>query len=162
MLTHDTLKGLLAYDPETGDFTWLMPVSRRVHTGMIAGNLDKDGYTVIQIGGQKYRAGRLAFFYMIGEWPENEIDHIDRDKGNDAWINLREATRGENVQNREYLVGEAGFRGVRQVRDRFQARISIDGVRECLGMFDSAEEANRAYLEHEGKFYGNFSEAKEA
>lgn len=65
-----------------------------------------DGYRVITIFGNEktrpqYRSGRLAFLYMTGHWPEWDVDHKNRKRGDDRWKNLREATRSQNLRNRQ-------------------------------------------------------------
>ena len=102
------LKERLSYDPATGVFTWLendkAPVWwRRKYEGQPAGCVDvkKNGYTRIRIGidGTLYKAHQLAWLYMTGEWPTNEIDHIDHDTTHNAWANLREVDHEENGKN---------------------------------------------------------------
>lgn len=89
---HRYLHKNLDYDPRTGIFTWH-------RTGQRAGSY-KDGYRRIKVLGKRYRAGRLAWFYCFGEWPAQQIDHIDRVKDNDRLSNLREATPVENCANK--------------------------------------------------------------
>ena len=56
---------------------------------------------MIRIRGKAYYSHRLAFLYMTGEWPLEEVDHIDRNPYNDAWVNLRKATSSLNKWNQE-------------------------------------------------------------
>src|SRR5665213_554054 len=100
-LTLDRLKLMLYYDPELGWFMWLVApqIAGRVRPGYIAGCLDSKGYVRVSILGRQYRAHRLAWFYMTGMWPVDEIDHEDRVRVNNQWLNLREATTGQNHQN---------------------------------------------------------------
>jgi hypothetical protein len=95
------LRERLQYDPNTGRWVWLK-TSRAGFVGKPAGSLDAKGYWVIKINGQSYKASRLAYLYMTGEWPEDEMDHINRTSWDDCWTNLRPATRTENNLNRDY------------------------------------------------------------
>ena len=95
MITYDQLKQLLSYDPATGIFTWQSRLK-----GLSAGTLTSDGYVSICIAGKRYYAHRLAWFYMTGNWPTEEIDHKDRVRNNNAWSNLRQASKSENKHNR--------------------------------------------------------------
>jgi hypothetical protein len=73
MLTVTRLREVLHYDPITGIFTWLVSLSN--HVGKVAGSLDGTGRVRIRVDGREYGAHRLAWLYMTGNWPVNEIDH---------------------------------------------------------------------------------------
>jgi len=102
MLTIEYLKSILHYDPNTGIWRWLQaPKFGRVEARDIAGSPYKNKqYWCIKIKQKKYAAHRLAWFYMTGEWPEDQIDHINRDGLDNRWNNLRPASNRENQQNR--------------------------------------------------------------
>ncbi len=160
MITQVELKELLHYDPETGEFTWLVQYNSRIYPGKVAGFFDYKGYRKIQIFGKHYFSGRLAFLYMTGRWPIGYIDHKDGDQANDAWANLREATYSESTHNRLYPAGESKLRGVRRVHSnshRWEARIAVGHQRMTLGTFDSAEEAHQAYLAAAETLHGAFA-----
>jgi hypothetical protein len=96
-VTHAELRRALHYDPKTGAFRWATPgYGRRAKVGY----LRPDGYLVIRIDGRNYLAGPLAWFWMTGEWPKNEIDHDNRKRADNRWKNLKDATRLENARNR--------------------------------------------------------------
>jgi hypothetical protein len=67
------------------------------------------GYRRRTIDKTLYLGHRLAWFYMTGEWPQHEIDHIAKpnvtpeeawaNKSDNRWCNLGEATRGQNMAN---------------------------------------------------------------
>lgn len=88
-LTQKRLKKLLYYNPDTGIFTWKIN-SRRSLKDAPAGNLHPSGYIRIGIDSKEYRAHRLAFLYMEGYIPENDVDHINRVRDDNRWKNLRE------------------------------------------------------------------------
>ena len=97
-LTQARLKELLYYDQKTGIFTW--KESRRcVKKDDVSGTLDSKGYVIIMVDRIRYKAHRLAWFYIYGVWPKNDIDHINTIRHHNFIVNLREATRGENLQN---------------------------------------------------------------
>src|SRR5665213_3102737 len=103
VLTQARLKKLLHYDPLTGMFTWRITHGRhdRWKAGARAGNLHKsDRRWLIRIEGIRYKAHRLAWLYMTGRWPRDQIDHKDTDSSNNVFTNLREATNAQNQQNR--------------------------------------------------------------
>jgi hypothetical protein len=101
-LDQASLKDWLHYDPETGEFTW----ARAGHRGYKpvvntkAGSITR-GHRVIRINKRGYFAARLAWLYMTGEWPEMDMDHINRDGTDDKWHNLRDVSRSTNCFNKQ-------------------------------------------------------------
>lgn len=106
MITGTRLQNILHYDPETGIWIWVRPANHNSRlTGKQAGNLRPDGYRTIRIDGVAYYASRLACLWMLGRWPDEEMDHIDRDPSNDRWNNLREADSSLNKRNQGRWLG---------------------------------------------------------
>ena len=98
MLLH-RLKEQLKYIPTTGEFIRLV-TRPRAPKGSVAGTINGRGYRWIRVLNKRYQAHRLAWLFYYGEWPENEIDHINNDKDDNRITNLRDVTHGENQQNR--------------------------------------------------------------
>jgi predicted NAD-dependent protein-ADP-ribosyltransferase YbiA (DUF1768 family) len=96
----DVVKTFLSYDPETGLFTRNFKWGSKP-AGSPVGSMSKYGYHQISVLGRTYTAQRLAWYMMYGEWPENDIDHINRIKTDNRIANLRILTRSENLKNRE-------------------------------------------------------------
>jgi hypothetical protein len=153
MLTHDRLKALLSYNPETGLFTRLQ---RRTNALPIAGSVRTDGYLSIFVDGCAYPAHRLAWFFVHGEWPERRLDHRNGNKCDNRIANLREATHSENLQNRgtAYANSTSGILGVYpRERGRWQARIQVNGRAKSLGLYDTKADAAAAYASAKAKFH---------
>jgi hypothetical protein len=93
----------LRYDPTTGIFVWSKSPARVIKAGTVAGRLGRDGYIAIQIKGRLYFAHRLAWLYVNGVWPKNQIDHINGNRSDNRIENLREATRKQNGENRRVV-----------------------------------------------------------
>lgn len=92
----------LTYNSSTGIFLWKNHWNRPDLIGKVAGNVHKThGYVIIVFNGTWYKAHHLAFLFMEGHLPEQEVDHIDGNRQNNSWNNLREVTRAENQQNRK-------------------------------------------------------------
>jgi hypothetical protein len=124
-LSHERLRQAISYSPTTGEF-------RRKPSGKPAGCIDKDGYRVIRIDGRLYKAGPLAWLYVTGEWPSQIVDHINTDRADDRWDNLRLANRSQNGHNaRSSRNNTSGFKGVAyHKRDkRYLAYISVNRKR---------------------------------
>lgn len=146
MITQSELKELLEYNPVTGQF--IRKISRgRFKVGEIAGSLDKDGYNVIMICNKNYKSHRLAWLYMMGNWPDKDVDHIDNDPQNNAWKNLREATESENICNSKLSkANKSGIKGVSWDSKlcKWRVQLQIDGKAKFLGSFNNINEAKNA------------------
>lgn len=161
------LRSILSYCPETGDWAWLYRADARpqwngLFAGKAAGYSDEDGYLTIRIGGRLYFANRLAWFYVTGEWPSEEVDHKDVDPGNCRWANLRQATRSKNCANkRAYSNNTSGVKGVcwDKNRSKWFAQIMVDGKTYNLGRFKTIEDAGAAYAAAAKKHFGEFARA---
>lgn len=88
---------------------------------------------------------RLAFLYMTGAWPADQVDHINMVRDDNRWANLRQADQSLNQRNRRKSRGETGVLGAFRNGRRFMARIHYDGHQHYLGNFATAEEAGKAY-----------------
>ena len=148
MLTQDQLKEVLHYCPETGVFTWLVSGGRArkgaeagcVYCNPTSGKL----YRRAMVCGRRFREHRLAFLYMTGEFPENDVDHIDGNGVNNAWTNLRAVTRAENQKNsRMPITNTSGVVGVSWVKTcrKWFAHIGVNNSNKGLGYFHNKEDA---------------------
>ena len=157
-----TLKQLLRYDPDTGEWFWLNTSCTKIKPGMIAGNVYKHGYRIINIDRKKYQSSRLAFLYQTGQFPERFVDHIDGNPSNDRWINLRESTPSENQFNKKLQKNNSsGQKGVSwcKRKNKWYARIWHNRKTILLGYFASKEEAIKVRKEAEITYHGNFRRA---
>jgi hypothetical protein len=162
MLTQERLRELLDYDVETGEFRWKVSTTRSVKVGAIAGNLHRAGYRLIRIDRKARLAHRLAWLYVTGEWPPHEIDHIDLDKDNNRWTNLRLATRSENKANcRMPRTNTSGYKGVSWHRrsKKYVVHIGVNGKARHIGLFSTAEAAHAAYVKAAEEMFGEFARA---
>lgn len=141
-ITRERLGELLSYDPETGVFTRLVHRGSE-RAGSMAGSPTPDGYLQITVDRRVYRVHRLAWFYMTGEWPKNQIDHIDLNRTNNRWSNLRDATNAQNNANKRIPVtNTTGFKGVRRDRgDKYRAEVRFNGKKISINGLDTPERA---------------------
>lgn len=153
------IKELLHYNPLTGVFTWKDPGKGIKEKGAVAGCVNKlHGYTCLNIDGKKYRAHRLAFVYMTGECPP-EVDHKNRNRSDNRWVNLREATRSQNnVNSKLRNNNKSGFRGVCWCKNtqKWKATINVGGNQKWLGRHSTMEKAFEAYRFAAIELYGDF------
>lgn len=152
-LTKIELEKILNYHPETGVFTWRKPGKGRIWSA-VAGNMRKDGYCALRLGGRIYLRHRLVWLFETGEWPRGEIDHLDRTPGNDKFSNLRVVTREQNRYNINSYNRTTGVRGVTPVKKtgKFRARIQ----NEYIGTFNTIEAAKTAYNNRAKQLFGEF------
>lgn len=148
------------YDPLTGYFTYKVRTAQRIHVGDRAGTLSSDGYWSVRFNGKIHRAGRLAFYYMTGRWPDPEIDHKDGNPLNDAWDNLREATSSQQKMNtKKRRDNSSGIKGVswNKLSNKWRADIMLNGKSKFLGHFDDIHQAEKAYLAAQSDLFGEFA-----
>jgi hypothetical protein len=169
MLTHAEVLELISYDPVSGLFT-----VRQATCCRPVGQIMNCNQRHAQRSGRKVRrsfvslrglgsvpAGRLAWFYMTGEWPKGEIDHRDNDGWNQAWMNLRESSRSQNQANtRRYKSNSSGkkcvFPSGRKAKP-WRAQIQKDKRRLSLGYFETRDAAHAAYVQAAVTLFGDYA-----
>lgn len=165
-LTAEEIRELFTYDPEEGLLRWRKSSGRhgRIPAGTVAGGTSSnaEGYRNVNVRRKLYRASRLIWVFMTGEWPPHQVDHEDRDTGNDKWKNLRLATGSQNKANCGKYKGKSsllkGVQAVQKARSiRYRAIVTKNGVREHLGYFDTEELAHAAYLKRAQELHGEFA-----
>jgi len=144
VLTQQKLKDLVHYNQATGVFTWRVAANGRVPAGSLVGTYTHPlGYVRASIKGRSYALHRLAVLYVEGYLPEDTVDHINRDKQDNRYSNLRVVS--QQCQNRNSGVAKnnkSGVRGVRLYSDgKWVAKIGVDKRHHHLGYFDTVLEA---------------------
>lgn len=156
-LTAERLREVLHYDPETGVFTWKVTLSRRAPAGSRAGAYRAlKGYTPLSVFGVKYLAHRLAWFYVHGVWPPEDLDHINRDRSDNRIANLRLASRTENSQNASIKRNNrSGYKGISWhiQTAKWRAYLMINRKQVHLGLFDCLSDAVRARKDGEARYH---------
>lgn len=137
MIDYYTLVSRLYYDADTGCMFWLS-------SGLPAGAVMGDGYIVVKINQKKYPLHRLAWFYMTCTWPDAELDHINHNRLDNRFSNLRQVTCRQNSMNRSKPVNnKSGVLGViwDGSRNKWKAYITINGKHKTLGRFSDKNKA---------------------
>ena len=150
------LKELLHYDPSTGILTWRGTRKGVVGANTPAGTPDGHGYIQITADGGIYRAHRLAWMYVHGEFPPDQTDHINGIKTDNRIENLRCVDNKENGKNmRRSSRNTSGVTGVSflKSKQKWHATIFVNGERKHIGLSHSIKEA-AAMRKRAEKFYG--------
>ena len=154
-------KDVLDYNPETGVLTWSKVSNRTDRFGMEAGWLDgTKGYRKIEIKGFSFRAHRICWLLAYGEYPKDEIDHINGIKNDNRLINLRQATHSQNCMNQKIKVNnKTGFKGVhlRKGTKKYVSIIWKNGKCHYLGQYDAPKQAHDAYVKASVVIHGEFA-----
>lgn len=152
-LTQAMLKEYFRYEPSTGNFHRLKLPARsgKLKLEEVAGSINTAGYVNIFILSVCYKAHRLAFLYMLGEIPDY-IDHVDGNKANNKWDNLRPATKCQNGYNTKIRSDNTtGFKGLHKRGLYYQSQINIEGKHYSkmfrIDKFDSDEVARQAAID---------------
>lgn len=130
---------LLNYDKATGYFTWKEDRAYRVKKGSRAGSVRSDGYRVLMIDGKPLYEHRAAWFFVNGGLPKDQIDHINRKKDDNRWVNLDSVTRKENSNNTKCQL-RPNY-GIHRVKATSKYSVKIRGI--TLGTFESIEKARK-------------------
>lgn len=156
-LTAERLREVLHYDPETGVFTWAKN-RPRCKMGGVAGCFSKQtGYILLRVDHRLWLAHRLAFLFMTGEWPKHEVDHINGNRSDNSWGNLRDVVSRVNKENMRTarcdntsgLLGVSWFKPAKL----WKASIQVDKIQRHLGYRKTKEEAAQLYLEAKRKLH---------
>lgn len=146
----ERIRDRIEYSPDSGELTWRPPVGKQF-SGKHAGYAASYGYRKVKVLGRVYFVHRLAFLLMNGALPSKEIDHINGNRADNRWSNLRESTHAENMQNLKKAKrsnNSSGLLGVawRERGAKWSSQIRVDGRIRHIGYFKTAEEAHQAYL----------------
>jgi len=158
-ISHDFLRSILNYSPETGLFEWKISKGTK-KVGSIAGAINRTGYFAITIDKHRYLSHRLAWFYFYGVWPNEDVDHKNRVRTDNRIANLRLASKSQNQFNSSIRKDNtSGYKGVYYCarEGKYLAQIMVNRKRISLGYHTSAIDAHRAYQKASLTYHGEFS-----
>ena len=157
----DVVNELLTYNIITGVLTWKVNKSN-VKAGTKSGSLKKTGYLYITINRQDCAAHRVAWLLVTKKdpWPY-EVDHINHNKSDNAFKNLRKATIQQNSSNRlKGTNNTSGHKSIRylefQPKNPYQVILYQDKKGHYVGSFPTLEMALKARDQKGKELYGKF------
>ena len=145
------IKSYLRYEPTTGK------IYRKDGVRPLGWN-DAYGYTLVYVDKKYYTAHRLAFILMGHPLP-TQVDHINGDKSDNRWCNLRPSTHATNQFNKgKQARNKSGYKGVTWDKNakKWKSQIGIDGRVIFLGYFDCPKAAHESYKVGAKKYHGDF------
>ena len=157
----EELKEFLDYNPDTGIFTWIKKLCKKIKVGQEAGSKHPKGYISIQFKGQLYLSHRIAYYMYHGVDPlEKMVDHKHNPKTNNKIDNLRLANNAQNQMHRVNLNrnNTSGVIGVywNKKAKKWYSKIYYHSSQKHLGYFINKEDAIKARREAEIKYFGDF------
>jgi hypothetical protein len=162
MITIDHLSKRVKVDVVAGTVTWTDPT--KYHPDLKnkdAGSIRSGGkcYWVVKIDRKAIKRSHIVFLFATGRIPSHQIDHINGNSLDDRIENLREATHQQNSWNHKGRKKRSDTpMGVRRLHyGKYQSRIRCNGVTQCLGVFDTQEEASLAYQQKRKELFGEFA-----
>jgi hypothetical protein len=155
------MKEFLRYNKETGLFAWIKKPNDRspnIKVGVPLTKPNATGYLTITFKNKTYQTHRIAWLFVYGGFPRI-IDHINGIKSDNRICNLREATRSQNGMNRAIPKNNtSGYKGVSFMKEtgKWRARVIVNYIPTCLGIFDTPELASEAYKKYAKQVFGEF------
>lgn len=159
--TEDAIIKSLIYDAETGNITWLTYRNSNARPGTIAGSRSKStGYRDIDFLGRAYKAHRIAWLLQTGAWPSAFVDHINGDRDDNRWSNLRASTVEQNNHNVDDRVDNtSGIKGVHwhAHSKKWRAEIQCHRKKRYLGCYQNISEAAEVVQLAREMLHGEFA-----
>jgi HNH endonuclease len=156
----DYLRNVFVYDPVTGWLFWRYDRTK-VKAGDRAGWTHKTvKYRYVYLDGKTVKEHKIIWCMQTGSWPTVDVDHHNGVKDQNWWLNLREATRGQNNANAQLRSdSQTGSKGVSWFADRqkYRSRVTAGGKSYYLGYFSRKEDAVAAYQKKAEELFGEYA-----
>lgn len=172
VVTPEVLRALLRYDRDPGKLYW-----KKRHPSTFANaraaacwtarfsgeetfvRLGRGGYLTGNLFKRALLAHRVAWAIETGSWPRGALDHVNGDRTDNRFCNLREATRSENARNSRPRAGASKFKGVtwHEKSEAWRARIRLNGRNASLGLYPSEVDAAKAYDAAAREHFGDYA-----
>lgn len=162
--TEEIWKSVVNYEGyyEVSNFGNVKSLSKRIRRGrdshwrvtkekILKPSLDGFGYPSVSLSKLNVKKTRKIHILVCESFFNHKpngfnvvVDHIDSNKANNNLTNLRLVTQRINA-SKERTIKSGTPVGVNKSGKKYMSRITINGVRKYLGLFDTIEEASNAY-----------------
>lgn len=166
MIKIQELRDRFTYNENTGSLVYRKTCGS-LRVGTEAGHVYREKKTInglyyvkVIVQGQSLLAHRICWAHYHGEWPDGQLDHINRDGTDNSINNLRLSTASQNQWNTSRsLANTSGFKGVTKskTRGRWMARIRQYNKLIQIGTFASKQEAAHEYDVRAAELFGSFA-----
>jgi len=159
MLTKEKVLELCQYDQTTGHLYWIFG-NNQTRQKPLVGSVTKHGYRRAKINGVNTMVHRVVFLIETGRWPEGPLDHINGDKLDNRFCNLREVTASQNNCNRPKAKNGTSLKKGVSYHDstgKWRARITLQKRIVSLGLYENEEDAHAAYCKAAEQLHGDFA-----
>lgn len=156
------LKSLLSYEPDTGVIRWIAKGKGRIKKKE-AGTLLHSGYAGICIGPKRWQSHRIAWALHYGEWPKDQIDHINGIRTDNRICNLREASNAQNGKNLGLSkANTSGHKGVcfDKQTGKWRAIIKVNFNQINIGRYADLQDAIDARIAAEQQYFGEWNRTR--
>jgi hypothetical protein len=160
--TVERLREIFNYDPYEGVLRWK---ERRpgVNKNLIAGiPCRPGGHVVVRIGKQLFPAHRIIWKIVTGQEPPDYIDHIDMNRTNNKWANLRTATNSQNMMNVGLIRSNtSGYKNVywHAQSGKWMVSVKLNGKSHSFGLYTTKEDAVKVARFERVRLHGEFARA---
>lgn len=153
----EELRSRYTYNPETGELVYNTDLKGKAQIGGVAGTVNSEGYVLVSFNGVYYGAHRVIYYMQTGKVPVM-VDHINGNRADNRWTNLRSCTPRQNLYNTaKYSTNTTGHKGVTLNGSRYRVRIYVDGKPRNFGQFATLEEAVSVANKARNKYHGEFA-----
>jgi hypothetical protein len=122
---YERVSAVVRYNRETGQLITIID-RRNSPKGTILGSITKTGYVYVSFERASYPSHRLIWLLETGAFPPEgiDIDHINGNRCDNRWSNLRLATRSENQYNAKIRSDSStGIKGLSRIEGGYTIQI---------------------------------------
>jgi len=153
------LRERFAYNEQTGLLTFKIAMGPN-KKGSVCKHKTTLGYLSVRVDYKAFMVHRIIWALAYGEWPVDQIDHINGIRDDNRLCNLRIATNSQNQCNGKLRNdNSSGVKGVTLDKRDNKWRILIwnKGIHHSRGYFDSVEQAKNVAEELRNSLHGEFA-----